>query len=898
MAWHHELRAALSSILRRRRLDAELAEEMRFHLEMEAERHRRQGRSPVDADREARRSFGAEARYADDVRDERGASGWDQFWRDVRISLRSLARRRLFTTVVVVTLALGIGATTTLFSVVNAALLAPLPYRQPDGIAVVWSAWKGYDQTWLSWDEYEAWDADIRSFADVGLFSTGALTLSDNDAPTRIRAGQVGAAVFPILGVSPFIGRNFSEAEDRPNADRVVILSHALWTERYSGDRSIVGRRIDVDGAGATVIGVMPAGFRLPLDFGADGPTLAWVPLATSAEEEGAVPGPEFSRDGTGHSYYAVARLAPGATIAGANRELAAKVATLRDAGVYSESMQFRAYAVGVLDQVAGRIRPVLWISLGAVALLLLIACSNVAALLLVRGDQRRRELAVRVALGAAGGRLVRLLMTEAAVMSLLGGIAGVGLAALGTRSVRLLAPLALPRVGEARVDMVVLLVALAATAIAALLAGVLPAVQGARVAPGAELKEGGRSATTSEGRLRWRQLLVTGQIALAVVVVVGAGLMIRTVRNLIAIDRGFDGRGVLALQISTPPMWYRDSIQVTSFWRELTRQVGDLPGVTAVGGVRQLPLGSEMGDWGLRVEGYTPPEHQGTPGDWQVVTPGYFETMGLRLVTGRFLDQRDDLASAPAMVVNRTFVRSYIGARSPLGVQVRIGGHEALPAYTIVGVVDDVRHNGLTREVKPQFYASLSHFALAPGNTRRTMYLVVRSDRDATALASAVRRLVSAIDPRLPVSEVRPMDDVIDSAIAEQRFAMRVLSLFGALALLLATVGVFGVVSQVVAQRRQEFGIRAALGATPRTLVGLSLGSGLRQALVGLGTGLVAAAASTRLLASMMYGVGSTDAVTFVAVAVTALLATLLASALPAWQAARRSPATVLFDG
>ena len=901
MAWFHEARAALTAIFRRHRQEAELAEEMQFHLEMEAA-HRQQhaGDEAGAAQREARRAFGSVERHKDDVRDERGAMAWDQVRRDVGLSLRSLRRRAGFTSLVVATLGLGIGATTTLFGVANAVLLKPLPYANPEGIAVLWSAWTGYDQTWLSWDEYEVWDAEIPAFTDVALFTDGTITLTAGDVPERIRYGSVGAGLFPILGVAPMYGRNFTEAEDQPNGDRVIMLSHALWEQRFNADPSIVGTAIQVDGSAATVIGIMPPGFRLPLDFGRDGPTLAWMPNATDAVSQGATPGVAFNGVGGGsHGWYGVARLAPGATLDAANQQLADKVAQLTRDGAYLETRHHRTFAVGVTEQVTGRIRPVLLITMGAVVLLLLIACANVAALLLVRGEHRRRELAVRVALGAGSARLSRLLLTESTLLAIAGGAVGIGLASLGAAGARRFAPAAFPRIAETEVDATMIAVAVVATVVTALLAGVFPALHSAHVAPASDLKEGGKGATVGGARLRWRQGLVTTEIALAVVLVIGAGLMVRTVRHLLAVDRGFDGRGVLSMQVSTPSTWYADSIQVSAFWAELTRQVGELPRVTAVGAVRQIPLASEMGDWGLRVEGYSPPPNVGAPGDWQVVTPGYFETMGLRLREGRFLDARDDMQGPLAMVVNKSFVKAYIADRPPLGTRVQIGSNQPnRPAYTIVGVVDDVRHNGLTRNVKPQFYATLAQFATAPGSTRRSMHLVLRVDGNPRALITPIRQIIRTIDPRLPVSEIQVWDDVLAAAMAEQAFAMRILSLFGTLALGLALLGVFGVVSQVVMQRQHEFGIRAALGATPFTVMRLSLGTGLRQVMLGLTAGVAVALLSTRLLQQLLHGVGASDPLTFAAVALLTALATLLASVIPAWRVARRSPSTVLFEG
>ncbi len=906
MAWYHEVRAALVAVFQRRHQEEELAEELSFHLDMEADHIKTQDRadhqgdvdSAREASRRARKAFGNVERYKDDVRDERGSTAWDQLRRDVALSARSLLRQRGFTALSLLTLAVGIGAATTLFSVSNAVLLNPLPYAQSERVAVVWSAWEGFDQTWLSWDEYEAWKAGVRSFEDVGLFGDGTITISGSDASERVRFAQIGAPVIPILGVKPLLGRNFTEEEDSPNSARVIILSHALWQRRYEADPQIIGREIQVDGAGATVIGVMPQGFKLPLDFGSDGPTLAWMPLATNAEDQGATPGPAFSPGGRGnHNFYAVARLTDNATSTSANRELASLVAALVRDGVLPAERRFRAYAVAVDDQIMGTVRPVLFIALGAAALLLLIACANVAALLLLRSDQRRRELAVRVALGAGDARVARFVLTETVLIAALGGAAGTAIAFLGAAAARRFAPASFPRMAETYVDGRVVACALALTLLAVLVAGIVPALSAARIPPAAALKDGGRNASVGGARTLWRRALVVGEIVFAVVIVVGAGLMIRSVRGLSAVDRGFDGSGVLSMQISTPATWYPEAGQVAAFWRDLTERVSTVPGVQSVGSARLLPLASEMGDWGLQVEGYTPPPNQGTPGDWQVVTPGYFETMGLRLISGRFLAAGDDMAGPLALVVNREFVSAYLEGRAALGTSVRIGGRAEGPAYTIVGVVDDVRQNGLIREVKPQFYATLAQFAIAPANVRRSMYLVVRGGGDPRAFISPVRQIVQQIDPRLPISEIRTVGEVFDAAITAELFAMRLLTLFGALALGLSALGVYGVVSQAVVQRKQEFAIRAALGATPRTLLRLSLSVGMKQALAGLAVGLVTAAIAARSLGVLLYGVNAWDPITFAGAAAVATAVTLAASSLPAWRAAQRSPVESLLE-
>ena len=897
MAWYHAITTAFNALARRGREERQMDDEMQFHLEMEARRLvKENGLSEEEARYAAQRAFGGVERHKDSVRDERGTSFVEDLGQDTRFAVRTLRRRPGFTAVAALTLALGIGASTTLFGVVKAVLLSPLPYGRPEGIAVLWSSWKGFDQTWLSYDEYEGWKADIPAFANVGIFSDGSVDLTENGESERLRAGYIDRDILPILGVKPSLGRGFTAAEDVPNGPRVVILSHDVWERRYGADPSMVGKSIQVNGQAAQVVGVMPDGFRLPLDFGANGPTLIWLPLGTDAQSNGAIPGPQFQKNGGSHGFYGLARLRAGATVAQANRQLADRVEQLVKQGVYQRDRQFRAFAVDIEDQVTGRLKPVLLVVFAAVGFVLLIACANVAGLLLVRGEQRRREMALRVALGAGGQRLSRQMLTETVVLAGLGGALGIAFAAIGVWLVRHNAPAALPRVAETRLDPWVLGFALGTAILAALIAGLLPAIQATSVSPQKELRDGGRTATAGHSRLRWRQTLVAAEVALAVVLVIGAGLMIRSVTNLFAIDTGLRPDGVLTMRLSTPAAWYPDSVRVAAFHNELRRRVAALPGVKAVGLVLILPLATQMGDWGVQVEGYTPPPNQGSQSDWQIVTPGYFEAMGLRLQEGRFFDDRDAMTAPPAMIINRQFVELYLQGRPALGTHVRIGGQDAKdPPYTIVGIVDNVKHNGLTREVKAQFYAPQPQFATSPGSTARNMTLVVRASGKPEQLINPVRGVIKSLDPRLPISDVRTMNEVVEQAIAAPRFAMQLLGLFGVLALVLSAIGIFGIVSQVVASRTPEFGIRAALGATPRNLLVLSLGSGVRQAGVGLIVGVVVALALTRTMTSMLQGVTPTDPLTFVAVVGVTAIVAIGASLIPARRAAKTDLAKVM---
>jgi len=893
MAWYHEVASSLAALVGKKRQDTDMDEEMRFHLDMETERHRGEGLSDKEARRLARQEFGGVERHKDDMRDERGASTFFDALGDLRFALRSLRHRPGLTAAATITLAIGIGATSTVFGVVKHALLTPLPYADPEHVVGVWSAWKGFDRTWMSYDEWEGWKARVKAFADIGLYTDNAATI-DGDSPERVRSTLMQANVFSILGVRLDRGRGFTADEDRPGGPRVAVLSYELWQRRYAGDPAIVGRRIQISGIERTVVGITPAGFQMPLDYSAGEHTDVYFPLATNAKDEGALPGPEFPKGGSSHGFYGIARLAPGSSAAAANRQLRDIVAELEKFG-YMSNVGFHAFVIPMNEQIMGRVRPVLLVVFGAVVLVLLIACANVAGLLLVRGEARRRELAVRVALGAGTKRLARLLVTESALLATCGGAMGLGLAWVTVRLLRSNAPAGLPRLTETSIDWVVLLFALAISVVTALLTGIIPLANATQLALSGELREGGRGSTVGRGRLRWRQALVAIEVALAVVLVAGAGLMIRTVRNLLNVDPGFHADGVLTMRISTPQVFYPDSVRVIAFWDDLQRRVAALPGVKRVAAVRLLPLATEMGDWGLGIEGYTPPPGQGAPGDWQIVTPGYFETMGLTVREGRTLNSGDDMQAPLAMVVNRAFEKQYFAGRHAMGARVRIGGSDSTKNYHIVGIVDDVRHNALIGTVKPQFYVTLGQFAVAPGNTRRLMSLVVKTDGDPKRLVSAVRAQVKAIDPRLPVSEIRTMRDIVDAAIGGQRFAMETLGVFGLVALLLSAIGIFGIVSQVVASRLHELGIRAALGATPMDLMTMALRSGVRQAMVGLLIGIVAALMLTRVLATLLHGVTPTDPLTFAAVVVVTGLVAVIASVAPAGRAARVDPNTVL---
>jgi putative ABC transport system permease protein len=876
-------------------LERDMAEEMRLHVELEAEElARTRGLSVSEAMHQARLAFGGTERFKEEGRDARGTRWLEDLASDARYAMRTLRRAPGFASAAVLTLALGIGATTALFSVVHGALLEPLPFGDAAHTVVVWTGAFENQGSWMSYDEYELLTYEPHVFDAVGVYDIETRSITGAGEPERVHAAQISQQTLRTLGVVPMLGRDFLPEEDVPGANDVAILGYSFWQRHFAGDPSVIGKRIEVAGKSNVVIGVMPASFRMPLDYDDKGATELLTPLAATDSEYGALPGPAVAPGGGSHGLYSVAHLAPGISVAQANRELVRVADRLIEEGVYKGPTRFRMTAVTLRDQISGSLKPALLLLLGAVALVLVIACANVAGLLFVRGERRRRETALRAALGAAKPRLARQFLTEGIVIALVGGTLGMFLAWLGVVATRAWAPPSLGLVAGVSLNGGVLAFALATTVGTVLLFALAPALAATRVSASETLKDGGRGATTGRARLRARQLMVIGEIALSVVLIVGGGLMIRTVQGIMAIDPGFRSEGVLTMELSVPTSRYADGAHVAGFFEELRHRVERLPGVQHVAAARLLPLAAQMGNWGVRVEGYTPQPNEDTPGDWQIVTPGYFETLGLHLVAGRWFDERDQTGTPPVFVISQKFANKYFAGRDPLGGRIQLMS-DSTPWVTVVGVVRDVEHNELTAAPPPMFYAVHSQYEQVGRFTPRTMSLAVRTAGNPLALAGAVRAQIRALDPQMPVAHVRTMDDIVRSSIAQQRFSMLLLGAFGLLALVLAVVGIYGVVAQLVAARRQEFGVRAALGASPRALVRISLVDGLRQTAAGLAIGAVVALLLTRLMRGMLYGVTTSDPVTFaLALAITGAVA-MAASYLPARRAGRVDPASAL---
>lgn len=700
--------------------------------------------------------------------------------------------------------------------------------------------------------------------------------------------GTVTANTFDVLGGAPLMGRTFGEHEDRPNGPPVAVLGYRLWHARYGADPAILGRKILLNDVPVEVIGIMPEGFRLPTDFTVDAaePTELWRPLQIDMQD--------LQRGS--HGLYSAAALAPGQTAVTASQELNAITTRLTERGEYPAEMQFSAFAVPIEDEIRGELRPAMWLLMGAVTFLLLIACVNVANLLLVRGDTRQREMAVRTAIGAAPSRLIRQLFTEGVVLAALGAVLGLMLAGVSLRVLTTIDPTSLPPLAPVRLAGSVILFTLALALLTTLLFGLVPALRASRVNLVTSLREGGQQATLGAGRQRLRQALVATQVALAIVLVIGAGLMVRSLGALGRIDLGFNPDRVLTMRLAVPLAKYDTPEKVIEFYRQLLERVRDVGAVEKAGIVRALPLATTIGDWGLDVDGFAESPGRNAKGDWQVASDGAFETMGMRLIQGRWFDARDTMGSAPVAVVNETLAKTYWADGDAVQGRIRIGGAASRPWVTVVGIVADERHNGITGVVKEKFYVPHSQWHLVSGaDPIRNVFLVARTRGNPASAAGAIRAEVQRLDPNLPVANVRPMQEVLSTALGTPRLTGFLLGTFAVIALALAAVGIYGVLAYMVAQRTHEIGIRLAIGAHRAQVLTMILKQGLALTGLGIAVGVAVAFGATRLMESVLYQVKPTDPVTFAAVTAVVVGVSLAASYLPALRATRVSPTVAL---
>ena len=898
--WTAALRERLSALSLAPARELEVIEELSLHLDERYRELRHQGLSGDAARTTALEDLSEPDLLAKYMRPLRQSSTvppivagepkgqwFGDLFRDLKYAGRVLRHQPGFTIAAILTLALGIGANTAVFSVIQHVLLAPLPYAEPDRVGVIWSKWPGYDKTWVSDDEVVDYQTRTTSLQDVAAWSVGQVNLNGDGEPARVGGAAVTANIFAVLGVAPLMGRTFNPDEVTDNGDLAVILSYGLWQGRYAGDPAILGRSILLNGKATPVEGVMPDRFKLPTDFvqDAEEPTVLWTPYKLQKNNRG------------NHGLHAVGRLKPGATMEQANADLLALTQTLRKEGLYPKGFDFSALIVSTTDEALASVRQALWLVFGAVSCLLLIACANVANLLLVRAESRARELALRSALGANRFRLIRQLLGEGMWLALGAAVLGVSLAYGVVKFIAIAGLTGVPRANDIRIDGPVLLFSIVLTVVTLVIFNLAPALKAARVDLTDSLKDGSQSATTGGHRLRLRHALVVAETAMAVILLVGALLLVRSLWQLQKIDLGFEPSGVLTMRLALPATTYDTPEKALAFYDRLLKDARNTPGVKSAGLMRILPLASPIGDWGLIVDGYTPPPGIGTPGDWQVASEGALAAMGERLVAGRDFTEGDTIGTENVALINQAMADKYFAGRDPLQGRFKMGNPKA-PWITVVGVVGNVTHNGITTLIKPKFYRPTRQWSQSfatPGPPSRNTTLVLRTAGDPIALARPMRDRIRQIDPELPVAAIRTLDNVVATSIATPRLTGNVLVLFAGLALLLAGIGIYGVLSYVVNLRRQEIGIRLAIGAMPGQVRREVLASGMRLTIIGIAGGLVLAALVTPFLKPLLHKVTPTDPLTFSSVAVVLLMVAILASVIPAWRASRVDPLTAL---
>jgi putative ABC transport system permease protein len=801
------------------------------------------------------------------------------FLQDLRYGVRVLVKRPGYAAVAVVALALGIGVNTTIFSVVNALLMKPLPFNDLDRIVAVWERMpsQGVDRNETAPANFADWRAESRSFEQMGVYTGWAANLTGVDTPERVQGYRVTAGLFDALGVRPLYGRNFTAAEEERGKDAVAILGHSFWRRRFGGDPSIVGRTIQLNGVAREVVGVMPP----ELNFPRGGEVFA--PLALT---------PQQAANRGAHYLLTVARLKPGVTLAQAQAEMDGIAARLAEK--YPNTNTGRGVVVNtLLGDTVLHYRPALLVLMAAVGFVLLIACANVANLLLARAAGRQKELAVRAALGASRLRVVRQLLTESLILSVVGGGCGVLIAFWASDLIRSSIPAEfvsfIPGWARIGVDARALGFTLGLSVLTGLLFGLAPALQASRPDLNATLKEGGK-ASGAVGGQRLRGALIVAEVALSFVLLIGTGLMVKSFLGLVTADPGFDSEGVLAMELALPAAKYNDAARRADFYRQLVARLEAVPGVEAAGVVNHLPLGGSNSSTSFLLEGQPePPPGRENEARYRVCSPRYFETLGMRLAAGRAFTEQDAANAPPVVIVNRTLARRYWPGEDPLGKRIRETGDPARnPWMQVVGVVGDVKHE-MNQEVTPEFY--VPHAQRPAGE----MNLVVRTKGEPVALAATVRNEVLVLDKDQPVYRTRPMTQVRAESLMLQRFAAVALGVFALIALALAGVGLYGVMSYTVSQRTHEIGVRMALGARGADVLRLVVGQGMKLALIGLGIGLAGSLALTRAIAGLLYGVSATDPATFTLIALVLAGVALLACYVPARRATKVDPMVAL---
>ncbi len=871
--------ARLKALFRQRADERELEEELDAHLRLLTERYMRQGMSANEAQNTAKRQFGRITRMKEDLREQRTVLFFENILQDCRYALRQLRKSPVFSLTATLTLALGIGANTAVFSIVHAVLLRPLPFKDSGKLVVVWeqNPHRGWYHNIVSAANFKDWRRENHVFADMALVDPFlTFNLTGHGEPVEVAAEQVTPNLFSVLGVQPLYGRTFLPEEGRPGSARVVILGHALWQRRYGGDRSIVGKQISLNSENYTVIGIMPTGFSDVYSRSLDANAQIWISALDLSNPVR-----------TAHNYVAIARLRQGVTFRQAQAQMNTIAAGLEKQ--YPDNKDWGVALVGLHDEVVGDSRPALLILLAAVALVLLIVCVNLANLLLARGVARLRELAVRKALGANRRRLITQLLTENLLLSAVGALLGLWIASLGTKGLIAIAPLDTPGIETAGVNLAVLCYVAAVALLTAMLFGLLPAIGISNSDLSSSLKESGRGSTAGSSAGKVRRLLVSAEFALALVLVVSAGLMVKTLLYMGHINVGFQPDHVLTMRVPLNDVKYNEQ-QQADFYHTLLARLSTMPGIRYATVSRGVPFFGWAGQGFVTGENPHPPDADMPDANYLAIGPQYFKVLRVPLVQGRAFADRDTDSALHVAIVNEALARQQWPGQNAIGKRIKIPWGNA-PWLTVVGVAASVRTQGPEQPFLPEIYVPYTQhpWLLTPRQ------LLIRTDGNPLSIVPAVRHVIRELDPNQPISDIQTLDAVASQPLALRHFLTYLLGGFAFLALLLAAIGVYGVMAYSVAQRMREIGIRMALGAERDQVLGIVLKDGVRLGVLGIVIGLAGAIGATRLLSSQLYGVRATDPWTFSAVSILLTAVAAAAAYIPARRAARVDPIAVL---
>lgn len=886
-----DIRLRLRALFNRHSVEREMNAELSEHFDRQLARLQSTGLSPDDAARRARLSVGDPEQLKEEIRDARGVRFLETLAQDLRYAFRMLRKSPGFAAVAVFTLALGIGASTSVFSLVNAVLLKPLPYPNPDRIVFPWlQAPAGIDlgAPEIPWNRaaFNEVNRDSKSFQHMGAFLSATFNLTGAGNPVRIDGLRASAGFLPSLGTPPELGRFFSVEEDSPGHELEAILSDQLWRENFAADPAIIGRAISLDGRSYTIVGVMPAGFdfpraeEMPSSFSFPRRAQIWVPLAL---DQGPI------KRGEPSELAVFGRLAPGVSIPNAQAEL--DIFTKRFEERTPAAKGWYTFRIRPLAaQIVGDTRRPLLLILGAVGVVLLITCANVANLLLTRSLSRRREFTVRAALGAGNSRVVRQLLTESLLLASLGGLAGAALAYLGVAFLKKFAPADIPRLSEVSLDLRVLAFAAAVALGTGVLFGLAPAIGIRRENLAGSLRQEGQRSGGNSAAPKIRKALIVSEVALALVLVIAAGLLVQTFLRLLRADGGFNPSRALTFEISLPPAAYSDNDRIVAVYHRVLEKLQSLPGIDSAGIGETTPLSGAGESTAIRLFD-RPSDPKARPfANYAYVSPGYFAAAGTSILRGRDFLESDTATSGLVAIVNSAFARRFFSGEDALGKH--IGVPIVRDPMTVVGVVADSKHVSLRETTLPEMYVP---YTQKPWSSMLTLHVAVRTKMDPVPITETIRDAVRSIDPGLPIAHVATLQNALSDSMAQPRFAMLALAAFGGLALLLASIGMFGVISYSVAQRTREIGVRMALGARRGAVLAMVIGQALRLAAIGIAVGVVAALAVTRLMSSFLYGVRAADPLTFAAVSALLAAVVLAASFIPARRAARVDPIIAL---